>query len=311
MKEFDIYLRRRLVEQDIVIWSLPFRDGLSVLYRMIPNGEILGQQLEKFLTASADLAIEARLTGTMAEALAVPEQAKVVLDAVGSFVARKPFAPQEGGLAVCLAEVPLLAFSYTDGQSGLMICTDELDAIPMKPAGHAESGLIVSSSPLELRETNVERVESAIPLTARLKEEKLSYVDAAYPLVIGVETIPLSTLSYQRAESRLCISASLVGADMDRSAGRISSRIDLSSDLDTDAEKFTAGYASATVSGNAVELTLLPDMRGESAVEVHAEMAAATGHYRILSELDGLTLAEIDNMTLEELDFVWDEDENL
>ena len=37
MKEFDIYLKKRLTECNIIIYNLPFRDGMTVFNRMILN----------------------------------------------------------------------------------------------------------------------------------------------------------------------------------------------------------------------------------------------------------------------------------
>lgn len=34
-KEFDIYLNKRLTECDIIVYSIPFRDGLTATNRMI------------------------------------------------------------------------------------------------------------------------------------------------------------------------------------------------------------------------------------------------------------------------------------
>lgn len=35
VKEFDIYLKRRITECDLIVYSLPYRDGLTATNRII------------------------------------------------------------------------------------------------------------------------------------------------------------------------------------------------------------------------------------------------------------------------------------
>ncbi len=49
-KEFDIYLNKRLTECDIIVYSIPFRDGLTATNRMI-----LESCLESYTSRSSSL----------------------------------------------------------------------------------------------------------------------------------------------------------------------------------------------------------------------------------------------------------------
>ena len=48
-KEFDIYLNKRLTECDIIVYSIPFRDGLTATNRMILESCLESYTLQKFI----------------------------------------------------------------------------------------------------------------------------------------------------------------------------------------------------------------------------------------------------------------------
>ena len=47
-KEFDIYLRKHLVECDLLIYSIPYREGISVTDRLILEAALNNYVLQKF-----------------------------------------------------------------------------------------------------------------------------------------------------------------------------------------------------------------------------------------------------------------------
>ena len=53
-KEFDIYLNNRLTECDIIVYSIPYRDGLTAIHRMILNSCIERYTLYKFVAAQTN-----------------------------------------------------------------------------------------------------------------------------------------------------------------------------------------------------------------------------------------------------------------
>ena len=49
VKEFDIYLKRRITECDLIVYSLPYRDGLTATNRIILESCIESYTLQKFV----------------------------------------------------------------------------------------------------------------------------------------------------------------------------------------------------------------------------------------------------------------------
>ena len=47
-KEFDIYLNERLHQCDIIVYSIPYRDGLTVMERLILETCLESYTLQKF-----------------------------------------------------------------------------------------------------------------------------------------------------------------------------------------------------------------------------------------------------------------------
>ena len=48
-KEFDIYLNNRLTECDILVYSIPYRDGLTAIHKLILESCIESYTLQKFV----------------------------------------------------------------------------------------------------------------------------------------------------------------------------------------------------------------------------------------------------------------------
>ena len=53
-KEFDIYLNNRLTECDIIVYSIPYRDGLTAIHKLILESCIESYTLYKFVAAQTN-----------------------------------------------------------------------------------------------------------------------------------------------------------------------------------------------------------------------------------------------------------------
>ena len=53
MKEFDIFLNKRLTECDIIVSAIPYRDGLTIVNRMILECCLEAYLLHKFVAVQA------------------------------------------------------------------------------------------------------------------------------------------------------------------------------------------------------------------------------------------------------------------
>ena len=52
-KEFDIYLNNRLTQCDIIVYSIPYRDGLTVMNRLILETCLESYTLQKFIAVQS------------------------------------------------------------------------------------------------------------------------------------------------------------------------------------------------------------------------------------------------------------------
>ena len=48
-KEFDIFLKKHIIECDLLIYSIPYRDGISVTDRLILNAALESYSLYKLV----------------------------------------------------------------------------------------------------------------------------------------------------------------------------------------------------------------------------------------------------------------------
>ena len=60
-KEFDIYLNNRLTQCDIIVYSIPYRDGLTVVNRVILESCLDNYLLQKFVAAQTGSELEAHI----------------------------------------------------------------------------------------------------------------------------------------------------------------------------------------------------------------------------------------------------------
>ena len=60
-KEFDIFLKKHIIECDLLIYSIPYRDGISVTDRLILNAALESYSLYKFVAVQTGSLLTAHI----------------------------------------------------------------------------------------------------------------------------------------------------------------------------------------------------------------------------------------------------------
>ena len=63
MKEYDIFLKQRLTEGSIIVYSLPFRDGVSAVNRVVLRAMLSYFSLQKKIAGDGGRALYHRRSG--------------------------------------------------------------------------------------------------------------------------------------------------------------------------------------------------------------------------------------------------------
>ncbi len=305
MKEYDIFLKRRLTEGKIIVYSLPFRDGVSVVNRMVlqamlsyfslqkkiavANQSVLLAEVDEMLATVSEkignevsLKANAALTTKYRNEL---EQAAMELDIPAFTLFVQRFFALESQIGIQVSQpIAYTKSSLGDAESVMAIVAKSL-AEQKQVFDTIQNQSVFNAEPLTFQKHDFESGNSAIGL-------EQTNPDLLYRYTTGMEAV------------FAIIAASIGETEFHYPLGDGSSAIGIEiSNPETIAEKkLQIGNAIEMFYELIVSTTSLFSVSNDA--EILMTLEAGMKRYRLLLEVDDKTLAEIDDMTLEELDFV-------
>ena len=307
-KEFDIYLNERLHQCDIIVYSIPYRDGLTVMERLILETCLESYTLQKFAAAQSGSVLVSHIDEMIKTCLERLNNG-VVLGANAEFQVHYSSYPDISALEVNAERLSLLAHSYTTVENGLQIKTFPVSAYVKKPFGRGQSGVEVVSSVEATFKRDLERASSQLVLEAEaLRTKKKASEKAESAIVVSAEPTDLFyRLCCTAAPSAIQIVGEAAETEIRFSLGRCTFPITLGSQvLGGQMTKYLAAES-------AIEIQPLPMVGtlkqffvpGENALEiVPFEVEAIVKRHRFLYEMDADTLSAYDDMSLNDVDYV-------
>ena len=133
-KEFDIYLNNRLTEYDIIVYSIPYRDGLTVTNRMILNSCLQNYILQKMIAVQAGSCLVSHIDKMIkicCERLGI----RMTLDSVVDFCMQKVLTPDLCGIEIHADEIKMLASGFISAESSINLCVSPILASVKKSLG--------------------------------------------------------------------------------------------------------------------------------------------------------------------------------
>lgn len=304
MKEFDIYLRRRLTECNIIVYSIPFRDGLTIYNRMALESCLTHLVLQKFIAAQTGSALEAQideLLGTVYERL----HCGASLDASVEFATHYTIDPVNAGVALKTEDVKLLASAFTRGLNDLQLALAPVDASVSKSTGRGAFGMEMTQTVRGIFKYGMERFHGRVPVRAAVEEmAKQSFEAYAHTVGLEADMTSLCYLIYTAGETALGIAASVQEVDMYYSMGRGRSDMQLSAEIGEAQYTAYCGQLQSAISVLAeltASVTYFVSPSSLSAA-VRAEVASVLRRYRRVTEVD--VLSTVDTEPLMELDYI-------
>ena len=218
-KEFDIYLRKHLVECDLLIYSIPYREGISVTDRLILEAALNNYVLQKFaavqmgseLTSHIDkmikLCLEKLNIGTSLNASATLgaksniflENTPVIID-----------ASAERSLLRVMNEV----------NSGVTLAVEPLFTDIATSSGRIDSRMSVDAGVEGIQKRSLLNLKSfAVPGASIQQIGQVDYIYADMPMEIESSIQDLCYHLTFGASTSLEISAIVLGADIRHSLG--------------------------------------------------------------------------------------------
>lgn len=304
MKEYDIFLKRRLTEGTIIVYSLPFRDGVSIVNRVILQAMLSYFSLQKKIAVANKSVLLAELDemlATVSERIGDP----ICLESSATFTIKYQNELEQTAIELGIPDLSLFAQSFfaLESQIGIQI-----------------------SEPIAYAKSSLGEVESAMGIIAKSLAEKKRVFDIAHnQIIFGADVIGFHKQSFELIdcaisisqtkpdllyryaigmESAFAIAASLGETEFHYSLGNGSSKfgIEVLGPKILAEKRMRINDAVAMFCKLVAETISLFSASDE--VEIVTSLNAGMKRYRLLSELDDMSLTEMDDINLGELDFV-------
>lgn len=299
---YDIYLRKRLTEFDLIIKNLPYRDGLIVYNRMYLDAMVNYLHLQKYIIGENDTVLTSEIDRLLEEVFNVFSNG-AELDASVQLFAGKPIGGEtKAVLTTDIDELQERTFdvfkNFTNLVSGALLY--DLG----KSIGSGETEMKLSTKSAETLKEAFEKFEPRPILAAEVETSAGVYAKADYKSYLNTNQFDLFYLLALQGEAVMNL---LCSSDFEMwyTLGNADHHMVLSVvNSGTDSEKFMT-YQDV--------LSLIAEVNGmlecfidspENSLVLYSVLDVGMKRFRILSDMDDLSLDDFDTLTLNDLDYV-------
>ncbi|WP_196032799.1 hypothetical protein [Flavonifractor plautii] len=304
-KEFDIYLNKRLTECDIIVYSIPYRDGLTAMNRLVLESCLDSYVLQKFIavqTGSELISHIDEMIKTCYERL----NCGVRLGASAEFQTHYTMYQDTSAIEIYAADTTMLATSFAAAESVLQINAQPLLAYIGKSPGRGSSELEFELELKNILKRSILKAYMPTNIDASVfRTSKQSFIQTNSSIVSAAD---LTNLCYRvnfAAEIAMQISASVLETEFHYSLGCGESSVAFDQILTGEQmEKFIAVNEALHILSGVTD-TLIQFMKpGTNELTIYAEAIPILKRHRLLNEMDEESLLTYDTMTLEDIDYV-------
>lgn len=305
-KEFDIYLRNRLVECDLLVYSIPYRDGISAANRMILEAALNGYLLHMALAAQMGIEMASHID-KMIKLCIEKLSMGVGLGASVDFKSHSTFSAEASPIIIDTTVKSAMERTFNALDNGLVLAVQPLVTQSSTSTGRRDLPLLVDSDITgTLKRSLLNLRNAAIPEAAIKQFSQADYLNMDSPMAIDAA---LQNLCYQLsfdASAAVEIVALVLGTEISHSLGRWYNGLVLNSCVaGTAAQKFITAQSIVTILQEAtakLQMILYPE---ETLVILGVpNLDVVKRRYRLLGEMDHDTLSAYDGMSLDDVDYV-------
>ena len=304
-KEFDIYLNKRLTECDIIVYSIPYRDGLTAMNRLVLESCLDSYVLQKFIavqTGSELISHIDEMIKTCYERL----NCGVRLGASAEFQTHYTMYQDTSAIEIHAADIPMLSTSFAAAESALQVNAQPLLAYIGKSPGKGSSELGVGLELTNILKRSILKAYMPTNIDASVfRTSKQSFIQTDSSIVSAAD---LTNLCYRvnfAAEIAMQISASVLETEFHYSLGSGESSVVFDQILTGEqVEKFIAVNEALHILSSVTD-TLIQFMKPSiNQLAIYSEATPILKRHRLLNEMDEDNLLAYDAMTLEDIDYV-------
>lgn len=305
-KEFDIYLRKHLTECDLLVYSIPYRDGISVTNRLILEAALNSYTLQKFAAVQMKSELVAHID-EMIKLCLERLNMETVIGSSAEFEAHSKLYIEDMPLIIDVSSIEMLERMMNDVESGLVLAVEPLVAQLAVSTGRGEFPLTVDSSVTDTFKRSLLSLRPSITVdTAIAQINQVDYISTDTTTIIDSSMQSLCYKLTFDASSALEIMTLVLGTDIRHSLGRWYPSIAVGAKVtETWAQKFIVTNTVATIMQEAVG-KLIKVLYPEDNITTitTGDVNAGLKRYRLLFEMDNNVLSYYDDMSLESIDYV-------
>lgn len=306
MQTFDVYLKKRLTEIDVIISQLVQRDTFTLynyLYLLCSMSEL---ELMKIFTGEASMELNAIITN-LEERVHEYMNSEMYLSAKADLFSQVT----TGGNTEMVLSVDMINAIKKDlinSESVLEISVDPLDYYIAYSFGTVDFDMMLVADQLECSKEGFEKFDSKLYLFAESefassKVAELNGLD----MMLYTDPIGLFYLASVSGQTEMYLSADPIDDYLlEKILHDLEVMTYLSASIDSilHLEKFTSSENVLHVFAKMAEVLIGIIYLSESTMVLSCEASTEMKRYRFVSEMDNFTVSEFDNMTLHELDFI-------
>lgn len=305
MHTFDVYLKKRLTEIDVIITQLVQRDAFSIydwLYVFATMDDI---EVRKSLQVDSSMTLDTSMDNLL-EIVSEKIRNELYLD-VDMDLLNQVVTGGETAMVSFASELDITEKSFTGGDSSLEIAVDPLDYYIAHSFGNVEFDMQLLVNELDTLKYSFEKIINDAELLVDIDFASVKNIGIdEYEMFLDVEptdifyllTIAGQAISYMSASpiEKYILKKVLYGVESEMC-------LSANADIDWQLQKFIEIDNSLNLLAEMTEV-LIQFISGQSEMYLDCEASAGLKRYRLLSEMDDLTLSDFDNMTLNEVDYV-------
>ena len=305
-KEFDIYLNNRLTECDILVYSIPYRDGLTAIHKLILESCIESYTLQKFVamqTGSELVHHIDEMLKTCYERLSYATE----LDVTATFQTHYSLYSDTAGIIMSAECVETLSNLFTKAEFAMQLTAQPVVAYTGKSGGNAESSLVINAALEKDIKNSLLTVAPVVEIeTSVLGTNKRSAISVSPGIDIACELTNLCYRFYNGAQAVIQMAADVLATELHYSLGEGTSAIEFSADIgdgdcSTKYEEFETAVIFVAEVVEAIRQFMHPELHS---IAIGIVVDPIMKRHRLLSEMDADNLSAYDDMLLEEIDYV-------
>lgn len=299
---YNIYLRKRLTEFDLIIRNLPYRDGLIIYNRMYLDAMVNYLTLQKYIIGDSDVQLSSEIDDLLERVYNIFSSGMELGAELEVFAAK----PTGGSTSAVLStnETEVHEETFNTFQNVTQLLTSALKYDIAKSLGSGATEMELSSAPASTLKEALENFEDDILLDADVSTAAVVNAEGDSEVVLDTSNPNLFYLLSVEGEAMMNL---LFSADFEMwyTLGTGNSSMYLSvENSGVESKKFMTYESFLNLIlevGNILQCFIFPE---ESEAQLHSELGVGMMRYRLLSDMDNSALNEHDELTLDELDYV-------